>query len=127
MQMARIIAVAVALAASGYFASYGTVHSSEAEATVARCAPERVILAQTRQQLQPRPPRRQQTPIQGGIGGFATLSGTEEVDFCCQSGEGSVGQSCGQYNPDTHQCTDFALHCAGSWSCQPGGSTCQCL
>ena len=131
MRMIGFTVVAVALAASGFFAGYGTVKIAEAEETVASSARETVIFAQTRQQLQlrgtqPKPlaPRRS---IQGGIGGLTALSGTVKADFCCKSGQGSAGTSCGQFDPEEANCNQFILHCSGSWSCQPGGSSCECL
>ena len=69
-------------------------------------------------------PRRQ---IPGGPGSFTSLSGTEEADFCCKSGQGGQGNECTQYDPTKAVCQDFTLHCDGSWSCQPNGSSCECL
>ncbi len=65
--------------------------------------------------------------IPGGPGSFTSLSGTEEADFCCKSGQGGQGNQCSEFDPKKFSCTDFTLHCDGSWSCQPGGTSCQCL
>ena len=65
--------------------------------------------------------------IVGGPSSFSALSGTTEEDFCCKSGSGSQGNNCGSFDPDEAICTDFVLHCSGSWSCQPNGTQCECL
>jgi hypothetical protein len=65
--------------------------------------------------------------IPGGPSDLRTLTGTEAADFCCKSGSGGSGTGCSQYDSDVIYCKDFTLHCDGSWSCQPGGSSCECL